>query len=484
MAISSGQTTGVLAELPRRAAEFRLSNGMKFVVVERHQVPIVAVHFRVGAGVADEPPGKSGISLLIERTFLHGSETLGSRNPGKERTLLQAVERHMDEWSAEMSRGEKANPLLAQDPEIRARILIDQAAAWSNEKPFQAALTSNGVLAFRLAAGTSATDLSITAPSNRMEVWLRMLGDWLRNPSTRGFYLERNTLRDQFSRHHERPEIRAREELLKSAFPQDPPPRLSPHPDEVYRLRPRDIESFLSVRWRPGNLAVAVVGDITPEAAKRLAETHFSTVATGPPGPGKRREAVRLTESRRIRADLTSPPLVAIGWRRPGREHSDSAAFVLLAALLDSSEGHLRTSLGGTVARIRVDPGLPDDRSDCLFVLEAEPAAGRTFDDAENVLNKALDELRSKPVNEQDLRRVKSALRMQLAAGADSYADLASLLARAVLEYGSVPALAEVLQRIEAVTPADLQRVAGEYLARQSAWIVHAGTPGLQWEQP
>ncbi len=63
--------------LEEKVKEFELDNGMQFLVVERHEAPVVfcAVAFEVGA--IYERPGITGISHLLEHMLFKGTETIG-----------------------------------------------------------------------------------------------------------------------------------------------------------------------------------------------------------------------------------------------------------------------------------------------------------------------------------------------------------------------------------------------------------------------
>ena len=66
--------------LEDKVKEFELENGMRFLVVERHEAPVVfcAVAFDVGA--IYERPGITGISHLLEHMLFKGTETVGTED--------------------------------------------------------------------------------------------------------------------------------------------------------------------------------------------------------------------------------------------------------------------------------------------------------------------------------------------------------------------------------------------------------------------
>ncbi len=94
--------------LEEKVKEFDLKNGMKWLVVERHEAPVAfcAVAFNVGA--ANEWPNVTGISHLLEHMMFKGTEMMGTKNYKKELPYLErtdalgektiALRRDMGEW--------------------------------------------------------------------------------------------------------------------------------------------------------------------------------------------------------------------------------------------------------------------------------------------------------------------------------------------------------------------------------------------------
>jgi len=75
--------------LEDKVQEFELENGMQFLVVERHEAPVVfcAIGFRVGA--IYERPGITGISHLLEHMLFKGTETVGTTDFKAEKKFLE-----------------------------------------------------------------------------------------------------------------------------------------------------------------------------------------------------------------------------------------------------------------------------------------------------------------------------------------------------------------------------------------------------------
>jgi len=69
-----------LKEFEKKVTEFTLANGLHFILVERHEAPVVSFHTYVGAGSVNDPSGKTGIAHMFEHMAFKGTETIGTRN--------------------------------------------------------------------------------------------------------------------------------------------------------------------------------------------------------------------------------------------------------------------------------------------------------------------------------------------------------------------------------------------------------------------
>ncbi len=83
---------GLAQTLEEKVKEINLKNGMKFLVVERHEAPVAfcAVAFNVGA--ANEWPNVTGISHLLEHMMFKGTTLVGTKNYAKEIPYLKKTD--------------------------------------------------------------------------------------------------------------------------------------------------------------------------------------------------------------------------------------------------------------------------------------------------------------------------------------------------------------------------------------------------------
>src|SRR5277367_6428461 len=82
---------------------------MHFIVLERHQAPVVSFHTYVNAGSVDDPKGRTGLAHMFEHMAFKGTDTIGTTNAVEEKKALAEVERSYDQLDAERDKLERAD---------------------------------------------------------------------------------------------------------------------------------------------------------------------------------------------------------------------------------------------------------------------------------------------------------------------------------------------------------------------------------------
>src|ERR1700731_1999834 len=82
----------------KKVTEFTLANGLHFIVVERHEAPVVSFHTYVNAGSVDDPSGATGIAHMFEHMAFKGTESIGSKNWPEEKKPLTRSRKFTIAW--------------------------------------------------------------------------------------------------------------------------------------------------------------------------------------------------------------------------------------------------------------------------------------------------------------------------------------------------------------------------------------------------
>ena len=105
---------------------------------------------------------------------------------------------------------------------------------------------------------------------------------------------------------------------------------------DIEHLRLSEAEQFYKTYYVPGNITIAIAGDVNPAEAKRLAEKYFSRFPRGrcrrwsPPSSRRRKGPKRV--------DVASPsqPIMLIGYKRPDQYDKDDPVFDVISTILAS----------------------------------------------------------------------------------------------------------------------------------------------------
>ena len=99
-----------LQEFEKKVTEFTLPNGMRFLIIERHEAPVISFHTYANVGSVDDPSGESGIAHMFEHMAFKGTPTIGSKNWVKEKPALAHVEAVYDKLDQEKNKGFRSDP--------------------------------------------------------------------------------------------------------------------------------------------------------------------------------------------------------------------------------------------------------------------------------------------------------------------------------------------------------------------------------------
>jgi predicted Zn-dependent peptidase len=69
-----------LSELEKQMTKFTLPNGLKFLVFERHEAPVVSFHTYADVGSVDDAKGQTGMAHLFEHMAFKGTTTIGTKD--------------------------------------------------------------------------------------------------------------------------------------------------------------------------------------------------------------------------------------------------------------------------------------------------------------------------------------------------------------------------------------------------------------------
>jgi predicted Zn-dependent peptidase len=460
-----------------RVVERTLSNGLRVLMVERHEVPIVALNITYGVGSVNEHTGISGVAHLYEHMAFKGTETLGTRDYAKERPLLAEMDRLYRRVLEERAKGARSDPEKLAEWQRRFDALQKKADTFVVTNEIGEVYDRNGAVGFNASTGRDVTSYVISLPSNRLPLWIAIESDRMRHPVLREFYKEKEVVLEERRRSVETsPGGKLREAFLSAAFVAHPYgiPTLG-WPSDVRALTSSETEAFFKSHYAPNNTVIAMVGDIDPEKTVPMLERSFGKIPRQPiPSPVVTEEPPQGGE-RRVEVEYDAQPELIIGYHKPGIDDPDDTTFDVIDALL--SEGRSSRLYKSLVEEKKIalsvstSNGSPGGRYPNLFTISATPRAPHTAREVEEAIYAELERLKKTPPESRELEKVLTNLDASLIRSLRSNGGLAAQLAYFESVAGSWRYLLENRDRIAKTTGEDVMRAAEKYLVKRNRTV-------------
>ncbi len=452
-------------EIESRVSEFTLKNGMKFLVLERRKAPVASFLTYADVGSAQETKGITGLAHLFEHMAFKGTDKVGTRDYAKEKVALEKVDRAYAALQEEKRKGPKADPEKVKKLEEAFRKAQEEAGQYVVANEFGEAVERAGGRQLNATTGADRTMYFFSLPSNQAELWFWLESERFLNPVFREFYKERDVVMEERRLMESQPIGKLLEEFLAAAYKAHPygEPVIG-HMSDLENLTTADAVAFFRRYYIPSNMVAAVVGDVDPKRMRELAERYFGRIPSGPkPEPLRTREPEQEAE-RRVTLWLKAQRTVLVGYHKPDINHPDDAVYDAIGSLL--SEGRSSRLYRGLVRDRKVAtqvlgfPGLPGQKYPGLFIFFALTAPGRTNEEVLKAIEEEIERLVKEPVSKEELDGVKRRARASLLRQLDDNMGLAIQLASYQALTGDWRNLFRQLDKINAVTPEDIQRVA------------------------
>jgi predicted Zn-dependent peptidase len=459
-----------LDRVAEAVTEFTLDNGMKFIVLERPQAPVVSFMIYANVGAVNEADGKTGVAHYLEHLAFKGTSRIGTTNYEAEKALFEK----MDVTFAQLKQAEKAED-EATVARLQAELaaLQQEAASFVEQNKYGQIIEQAGGVGLNATTSADATRYFYSLPSNRLELWMSLESERFLDPVFREFFEEKQViLEERRMRVDNSPIGTMVEEFLEASFDNHPYSRpVIGYQEDLFNATRQDIQEFYETYYGPGNLTAVVVGDVDPEAVQTLAEVYFGRYVPRPAPPSLQINEPPQTEPREFILELDSEPWYLEGYHRPGINHPDHVVYGMIDSLLASGRTSRLYKTLVSDAQVALDigslNGFPGDKYENIFLLYGLTAPGNAPEDIAALFDQELQRLQQEPVSQVELDRVKTQARAGLLRSLDSNSGMAALLAEYEAKTGDWRNIFKDLEAIDAVTAADVQRVARE-LFRES----------------
>ena len=457
-----------LASFEKRTTVKVLPNGLTLIVCERPEAPVFSYYTLVDAGSADDPQGESGLAHMFEHMAFKGTDKIGTTNYAAEKVALAKVETTYDAYDAERRKlvGQDQAKLTA----LKKSFDDAQAEAQKYVVPNQFAelAEQSGAVGLNASTGLDSTQYFWSMPENRLELWAYMESARLAHPVEREFYKERDVVEEERRmRVDSSPTGALVEQFLATAYIAHPYGRSGlGWTSEISQVSATNAADFHKKYYVPSNIVIAVVGDLKASTAMPMLAKYFGAIPAGPkPQPMTTVEPKQFAEKSVVIREATQPFYLE-GYHRPDYRDPDNSVYDAISDILSNGRtARLYKSLVRDQQIAADSEGLsnfPGDKYPNLFAFYAVPVPDHTPDEMRDAIHKEIDKLKSSDVTDEELSMFKTRSRAGLLRGLANNEGLASQLAEYQTRYGDWRQLFHDLDRINAVTKADIRRVANQ----------------------
>lgn len=403
----------------------RLDNGLLVLLKPIHTAPLISqwVWYRVGS--RNERPGITGISHWVEHMQFKGTPTFPAG------LLDRAISRDGGVWNA--------------------FTWLDWTAYYE------------------------------TMPADRIDLALRLEADRMANST---FELEeveseRTVIISERQGHENQPSFRLSEEVQAAAF------RVHSYHHEVigdmsdlYTITRDDLYHHYRTYYVPSNAVLCLAGDFEPDEILPRIQALYSGIEPGPAVKFQPRPEPQQSGERRVTVTGSDEtPLVEIAYRAPTPDSDDFYALAVMDSILagassfspagsglSNKTSRLYRALveGGLAAGVRaglaatIDPFLYSFNLTCRA--ESDPLEVVAAFDAQ------LEHLQDKGVEDAEVAQASKQAQALFAYDSESITNQAFWMGYSEM-FADYDWFETYLERVSAVTPADIERVAGNYLS-------------------
>ena len=455
-----------MASFEKRTTVKVLPNGLTLIVCERPEAPVFSYFTLVDAGSADDPGGQSGLAHMFEHMAFKGTHEIGTTNYSAEKVALAKLEIAYTAYDAEYRKR------VGQDKAKLERLkkVFDDAQAAAEKyvvpNAFPQIAEENGAEGLNAETSEDQTEYFWNMPSNRLELWAYMESSRIGEPVLREFYKERDVVQEERRmRIDSSPVGRLVEQMLATSYVAHPYGRSGVGwESEISQVTATEAEAFHKKYYVPSNIVIAVVGDLKAATAMPMLERYFGKIPAGPkPEPMTTIEPPQTAEKTVTIKEQTQPTFLE-GYHRPDYRDPDDAVYDAISDIFSNGRtSRLYKSLvvdQKIAAFAQGFSGFPGYKFPGLFAFYAVPLRDHKNDEVRDSIHKELEKMKTEDVTDAELEKYKTRTKADKLRGLADNAGLAETLATYQTRYGDWREMFREIAKIDAVTKADIKRVA------------------------
>jgi predicted Zn-dependent peptidase len=404
--------------------EFKLKNGLRVILSEDHSAPTYSICVTYNAGSRDERPGRTGFAHLFEHMMFQGSENVGK---GEHFILV-------------LNNGGSMNGTTNQDRTNYFQTLP------ANQLDLGLFLEADRMRSLVI------NQANLDNQRNAVQEERRLGVD--NQPYGKTFEVILDTAYDNFAYKHST--IGSMEDLNAATL--------------------EDVAGFFKIYYAPNNAVLTLVGDFKTEEALAKIKKHFEGIPSQPaPSAPDMTEPEQKGERRKTIDDaFAQTPRVDIVYKIPQGNTPDWYALQVMGQVLSggqSSRLYQKLVKEKEVA-VSVFGGAQERRGPSLgsFVVLTRP--GKDFAEIENLVYEEIERIKSEPVADWEMEKVRMQIRRQRAQQLQSTLARAIVLGQYAVYYNDPGIINTIEEKFNRVTKEDIQRVTRTYLKEANRTVI------------
>jgi zinc protease len=401
----------------------QLDNGLMVLLLEDHSCPAVTIQAWYRCGSKDERPGITGISHLFEHMMFKGTEKYPK---------------------------EKFDRLVMGNGGINN--------AWTS---------------------FDNTTFYEVMPTSKVEVAIDLESDRSRNLqiNEKNLVTERNVVvNERLMRYENSPFGALYEQLWNHAIIAYPYHWLPiGFLSDIRNIGLNDCLEYYRTHYAPNNSFLIIAGDFNPKEVMALVQKYYGPIKAEIAPPAiKTVEPEQLGEKRIYYHRMAQLPAFIAGYKIPEGKNPDFFALKVAARVLfggESSRLYNRLVYKEQKA-LFVEGEAGRHQAPGLFYVMAAAVPGSNLDSVEAEVWQEFDRLQTEPISEADLQKAKNQLESEFIMGLQSNEDRAVQVGYFEIDMGDYMNIYKEADGYQAVTAADVMRVAKKYLTSRSRTVV------------
>jgi predicted Zn-dependent peptidase len=476
-----------LASFEKSLTEHRLENGLTFLIYERPGAPVVSFYTYVDVGSAQEVPGITGLAHMFEHMAFKGTTKIGTSDYEAEAEALAAVDKAYHAYAIERAK-RSSDPEKLEELEAALEAAQDKAGEFIVPNEFGEIIDRAGGVGLNASTGADRTDYFYSLPANKVELWAHLESERFLDPVLREFYKERDVVMEERRlRYESQPIGRLVEQFVSAAFIAHPYHSLGiGYMSDLQSFNREDAADFYETYYTPANMTIAIVGAVKAKGIIPILEKYFGRLPAGDPTPPLRTVEPKQIGERIVRIPDPAQPFYAEGYHRPAITHPDNDAYDALADVLSTGRtSRLYRSLvrdKKIAAQAAAFNGFPGQKYPNLMIMFAVPTPGHSNEEVQAAIREEIERVKTELISDEELAKVKTRAKANLVRGLQSNMGIARQLGFYQGIFGDWRELFERVDRIDAVTKEDIQRVAQQTFVptNRTVGLIYTETDGSE----